>query len=295
MHSPQPGPPPPLQRQSRRYVPHPSRGHPVTHSHSHPLRQDEELLRGWHADAFRKHIVVLRHNPLKQSSIDRDQHPESRSAILIDQGQQLIRRSIVNLAPAQPPAPASSASTSSQPLDRTTCKQLLHLKSARGQILQRKVDPPTLRIFTHVPQDIRQLKRNAGLLRQLLRSRIAISKDPNANQPHDRSNKIAISIQPLEVLIHLQRLRSIRNRIGYKNHTPPATPRGPSWYPAPGLPATHPGSQTFSACRSTPRNTGSSDDPLRLASRHASSHSDITAAAQLPASSHHRRYHRPAA
>src|SRR5271157_899614 len=90
----------------------------------------------------------------------------------------------------------------------------MHVEPEARKIFAWQIHPPQVGIFSYITNDIGELKRNAGLLRQLFRARIAIAKNADADQAHNRSDVVAVVVKLVEGFV-LQ-LRNMAVRCGFR-------------------------------------------------------------------------------
>ena len=63
------------------------------------------------------------------------------------------------------------------------------------QVFERQIEAATLCVFPHVAQDIRELERDAGFLRQLFGPGILVAEDADADQADHRGDQVAVAIK----------------------------------------------------------------------------------------------------
>src|SRR5271157_3328713 len=77
----------------------------------------------------------------------------------------------------------------------------MHVEPEARKIFAWQIHPAQVGIFSYVANDIGELKSDAGLLRQLFRTRIAIAKNADADQAHNRSDVVAVIVKLVEGLV----------------------------------------------------------------------------------------------
>src|SRR5713226_4037740 len=157
--------------------------------------QDRELFANAQADALGEHIVLAGCDSLEQTPVDRDQHPERRLAVFGDQRDQLFTGTI---------AFARSLRLLRQQRTYAACigsGEVGSREAEFSQILLWKIEAAHGDVFLDVANDVGELKRQPAFLRQWFGRGIAIAKDLDADESHDRRYAVAILPQFFESTI----------------------------------------------------------------------------------------------
>ncbi len=74
-------------------------------------------------------------------------------------------------------------------------QQLLQRHVVAREVFERQIDAVAFRIFGNVTEDIGELEGNAGLFGEFFGARIGIAEDADTDQPYDRSDQVAVTIE----------------------------------------------------------------------------------------------------
>src|SRR5581483_11854630 len=159
-----------------------------------PARENSQLPNSWNRNPLGKYIEISAFNTTQQAVVNRNQHPQRRTRISGNERQQCFARFVVVLSAIRlklqklPLVQREMATT-------LECLQFFDRYAKAFQIFKWQIDPVALRIFTHIAENVGELKGNACFFSQSLCSCIAVLKDTDTDQAYNRSDIVTILIK----------------------------------------------------------------------------------------------------